>query len=161
MLWGSPVAAVFIKTYCYLIERGRNSLYTLFRTGCGWRNSWKYFSEFLCTDVGESVFSCKHRFLAAAVTGFTGSSSRQWTKWRTQGWLFICLIMSVLLLQPQAQKIDNWSTGMKSLLINSAETAETGSITEILPSVLPSSFPERYEYIKENLEKSGFFWWPL
>lgn len=52
MLWWSPVATVFIKTYCYLIEKGRYFLYS-----AGGRNSWKYFGEFLCTDLIKSVFS--------------------------------------------------------------------------------------------------------
>lgn len=75
MLWWNPVV-VFIEAYSYLIEMGRNFPFSLFRMGLGGRNSWKYFGEFLCTDVGESVWSCKHRFLAAAVTSFIGSSSK-------------------------------------------------------------------------------------
>lgn len=92
LLFGLKLTAISLK-------RGRNFLQVLFRSRGG-SSSWKYFGEFLCTDIEESVFLHKRGFLAAAVTSFTSSSSKQHIKWRTKEWLFICLIMFMLLSQP-------------------------------------------------------------
>lgn len=66
--------------------------------GGGERKSWKYFGEFLCTNVGESVFSHKHRFLAAAATGFTGSSNKKYQVEKTRMAFYlphhVCVITS-------------------------------------------------------------------
>lgn len=60
MLWWNPVAAVSIEAYCYLIERGRNFLFSLFRMGLEEGTTGNILVKF-CAQMLENLSSRANR----------------------------------------------------------------------------------------------------